>query len=113
MCNILYFQLFATFDFIFAGEKPKLQCDVCNKKFLSNHELDSHARIHTREKPFFCEICGMSFTLNGNMLRHVKIHSREKLAKGCCDICGKSGLRGFRPGPTQTRLYDHTIWLEV
>ena len=26
--------------------------------------------------------------------------------------CEKTGLRGFRPGPTQTRLYSHRRWLE-
>ena len=25
----------------------------------------------------------------------------------------KIGLRGFRPGPTQTRLYSHRRWLET
>ena len=25
----------------------------------------------------------------------------------------KTGLRGFRPGPTQTGLYCHIIWLEA
>ena len=25
----------------------------------------------------------------------------------------KTGLRGFRPGPTQTRLYRHRRWLEA
>ena len=25
----------------------------------------------------------------------------------------KTGLRGFRPGPTQTRLYSHRIWPEA
>ena len=25
----------------------------------------------------------------------------------------ETGLRGFRPGPTQTGLYSHTRWLEV
>ena len=24
----------------------------------------------------------------------------------------KTGLRGFRPGPTQTELYSHRIWLK-
>ena len=24
----------------------------------------------------------------------------------------KTGIWGFRPGPTQTRLYKYTIWLE-
>ena len=27
--------------------------------------------------------------------------------------CEKTGLRGFRPGPTQTRLYNHTRWLRL
>ena len=27
--------------------------------------------------------------------------------------CEKTGLRGFRPGLTQTRLCSHTIWLEA
>ena len=25
----------------------------------------------------------------------------------------KTGLRGFRPGPTQTGLYSHIRWLET
>ena len=27
--------------------------------------------------------------------------------------CEKTGLRGFRPGPTQTGLYSHKRWLEA
>ena len=27
--------------------------------------------------------------------------------------CEKTGLRGIRPGPTQTRLYSHRRWLEA
>ena len=27
--------------------------------------------------------------------------------------CEKTGLRGFRPGPTQTRLCSHRRWLEA
>ena len=27
--------------------------------------------------------------------------------------CEKTGLWGFRPGPTQTRLYSHRRWLEA
>ena len=27
--------------------------------------------------------------------------------------CEKTGLRGFQPGPTQTALYGHRIWLEA
>ena len=27
--------------------------------------------------------------------------------------CEKTGLRNFRPGPTQTRLYNYRRWLEA
>ena len=27
--------------------------------------------------------------------------------------CEKNGLRAFRPGPTHSRLYNHTRWLEA
>ena len=27
--------------------------------------------------------------------------------------CDKTGLRGFRPGPTETGLYNHRRWLEA
>ena len=27
--------------------------------------------------------------------------------------CEKTGLRGFRPGPTQTGLYSYSRWLEA
>ena len=27
--------------------------------------------------------------------------------------CEKTVLRGFRRGPTQARLYNHTTWLEA
>ena len=43
--------------------------------------------------------------------------SLESLAvagSGTCEPrCEKTGLRGFRPGPTQTGLYSHGSWLEA
>ena len=51
------------------------------------------------------------------------ILSRYSSASGCIFIhetvklneprCEKTGLRGFRPGPTQTGLYSHIRWLEA
>ena len=29
------------------------------------------------------------------------------------NACMKTGLRGFQPGLTQTRLYSHRIWLDA
>ena len=27
--------------------------------------------------------------------------------------CDKTGIQGFQPDPPQTRLYNHTMWLET
>ena len=35
---------------------------------------------------------------------------RQDKSEPCCE---KSCLRGFQPGPTQTRLYSHRRWLEA
>ena len=43
-----------------------------------------------------------------------KIPTPEKeKQQGMFEPREKTGLRGFRPGPTQNRLYSHTRWLEA
>ena len=39
----------------------------------------------------------------------------QKMLENFCiePRCEKTSLRGFRPGPTQNGLYDHTRWLEA
>ena len=43
----------------------------------------------------------------------VKNPDKEAFLKSHEPHCEKTGLRGFRPGPTQTGLYNQTIWLEA
>ena len=37
----------------------------------------------------------------------------SQITKQIAPRCEKTGLRGFRPGPTQTGLYSHRRWLEA
>ena len=42
----------------------------------------------------------------------------SRISNGCLQVlyelrCEKTGLRGFRPGPTQTRLCSYRRWLEA
>ena len=55
------------------------------------------------------------FTLHGcvHIILGIKIiihQSRKKIMYTSFEpLCEKASLRGFRPGPTQTRLYNHRI----
>ena len=45
--------------------------------------------------------CVQSSVASVLLVRHCTFEPRSE----------KNGLRGFRPGPTQTGLYNHTRWL--
>ena len=49
-------------------------------------------------------------TYKHNCATHFKHHSEAIIYEPRSE---KTGLRGFRPGPTQTGLYSHRRWLEA
>ena len=51
----------------------------------------------------------LSFTSTKDADQPVKALSQMKIEPRC----EKTGLRGFRPGPTLTGLCNHTRWLEA
>ncbi|KAF8953332.1 hypothetical protein BGZ46_003232 [Entomortierella lignicola] len=50
-------------------------CNQCDKKFLRPYDLSRHQRIHTKDKPYQCKICSQIFIRNDAIWRHYrKIH---------------------------------------
>lgn len=52
------------------SREKRFQCDRCSKMFTAGHNLRSHIRTHTGERPFACEYCGKTFVRDNDNLRH-------------------------------------------
>lgn len=97
----------------------KFHCDVCNKKLLTQENLDSHMQqhdktyeckecgrafaskryltshvtTHTGVKPYTCKICEKSFRTSHMRNMHLLTHSAEK--PHICDLCGQTFKRRY------------------
>uniref|UniRef100_A0A8C6S6N6 C2H2-type domain-containing protein n=1 Tax=Neogobius melanostomus TaxID=47308 RepID=A0A8C6S6N6_9GOBI len=67
--------------------KGKHQCSICKKHFGRRYTLQTHAHVHTGEKPYSCTLCAKSFTRLSNLKRHRRKHTGEKPYS--CTICDK------------------------
>jgi len=65
----------------------KYQCDLCDKAFFKQNDLNYHKRLHLSLKPYECNQCGKSFSHLSHLHRHNRIHTGEKPYS--CKDCGK------------------------
>ena len=67
-----------------AGVK-KYVCKVCGLDCQTSYKFKSHARVHTKEKPFHCEYCDYSSSWQKNLDTHKRRHTGAKPYK--CQKC--------------------------
>ncbi|GFN75282.1 Zinc finger protein 729 [Plakobranchus ocellatus] len=65
-----------------------LKCDVCNKLYYGQNNLDKHRKCHKLFTDTFpCDECEKVFRRKFALQVHKKMHSFKKFVK--CDICGQ------------------------
>lgn len=63
-----------------------IKCNFCERNFPTKHQVRSHERVHTGDRPFTCYICSVAFAHGGNMIKHIKSkHPSENpyTCRGC------------------------------
>lgn len=63
--------------------EAKFHCDQCPKTFTRRHNLNTHLRTHTGQRPYECAVCGADFTRKFERDRHEQGHqNREYMCQG-------------------------------
>lgn len=65
-----------------SNRTKKCVCHVCNKGFYDNHQLSSHMRTHSGEKPFKCQECDKAYVQKADLRHHFQsIHNKFSVTK--------------------------------
>ncbi|XP_004595197.2 zinc finger and BTB domain-containing protein 32 isoform X1 [Ochotona princeps] len=76
------------------GQQPPLppparsrpySCPVCGKRFSLKHQMETHHRVHTGEKPFSCGLCPQRSRDFSAMAKHLRTHGAAPYR---CPLCG-------------------------
>ncbi|XP_051692034.1 zinc finger and BTB domain-containing protein 32 isoform X3 [Oryctolagus cuniculus] len=60
-------------------------CAVCGKRFSLKHQMETHHRVHTGEKPFSCGLCPQRSRDFSAMTKHLRTHGAAPYR---CPLCG-------------------------
>ncbi|XP_076389684.1 uncharacterized protein LOC100882515 isoform X9 [Megachile rotundata] len=69
------------------------ECKDCGKVFASKRYLATHTTTHTGVKPYTCHICKKNFRTSHMRNTHLLTHSAER--PHICDLCGQSFKRRY------------------
>ncbi|XP_057568461.1 zinc finger and BTB domain-containing protein 32 isoform X2 [Hippopotamus amphibius kiboko] len=59
-------------------------CPVCGKRFSLKHQMETHYRVHTGEKPFSCSLCPQRSRDFSAMTKHLRTHGAAPYR---CPLC--------------------------
>lgn len=82
-------------------QKAEYQCEVCNKTFKQNVQLQKHMLTHSGSRPFQCYVCGKSFRQRASLQKHYSVHNNGTNSF-VCQTCNRLFV-------SQTNLQRHML----
>ncbi|XP_003796157.1 zinc finger and BTB domain-containing protein 32 [Otolemur garnettii] len=85
-----------------ARSRPYI-CSVCGKRFSLKHQMETHYRVHTGEKPFSCSLCPQRSRDFSAMTKHLRTHGAAPYrcplcSAGCPSLASmQAHMRGHSP----------------
>ncbi|XP_037373840.1 zinc finger and BTB domain-containing protein 32 [Talpa occidentalis] len=86
-----------------AARSRPYSCSDCGKRFSLKHQMETHYRVHTGEKPFSCSLCPQRSRDFSAMTKHLRTHGaapyRCPLCRaGCPSLASmQAHMRGHSP----------------
>jgi hypothetical protein len=87
--------------------EKRLECPVCEKRFLYPAHLRDHARSHDKAKPYECEVCRCRFSTRTHAYAHVRI--MHAALGTVVEVKGEGGVglpKHRRPGSRCKKVRD-------
>ena len=72
---------------VHSKEEPQIECELCDKLFLTKLQLYRHKVAHHQSKTFECEICGLKMATKGMLTSHMKC--KHEVNEVECPTCSK------------------------
>ena len=77
------------------GEAP-FACEVCDKRFFNNCNLQYHMKVHEARQPYECVDCDKKFLKKNHLTCHRRQVHSPKVKPFVCKVCKKSfQLKGY------------------
>lgn len=81
-------------------------CEICGKRFSQKTVLQSHATVHSEERPHPCTVCGKSFKQFSSLYIHSKLHLPDQAKfKFPCSYCPKKWVHYLIVQSISTEFY--------